>query len=424
MADIESRVARGLAYAKEVYEEKGVDVEEAMASCAKLPVSMHCWQGDDIMGCEDGGAGASGGIQTTGNYPGRARGGDEIRQDLDMALAMIPGRKKLALHANYAELNGRKADRDEYRPEDFANWIGWAKEAGVGLDMNPTFFSHEKVKDGFTLSSPDAGIRDFWVEHGKRSREISQAFAKALGCPCVNNFWMPDGFKDTPADSATPRRLMVESLDRIFADKSVDTELVLDAVESKLFGIGVERCTVGSHELMMGYAMSRGKLYTLDSGHFHPTEQIADKFTAVLQYLPRIQLHVTRGVRWDSDHVVTLSDDLQGIMDEIVFNGYTDRVMIGLDYFDASINRVAAWVIGMRNTQKALLRSLLVPHEAILQAELAGDNTARLALQEEAKTLPFAPVWDAYCQAQGVPVGDAWLEQIRQYEKDVMWKRV
>lgn len=423
MASMEDRVLLGLNYARELYAEKGVDVDQAMERCGQVAVSMHCWQGDDIMGCEAVGAGASGGIQTTGNYPGRARGGDELRADLDLALSMIPGRKKLNLHGNYAELKGRKADRDAYRPEDFAGWIDWAKQAGVGLDMNPTYFSHPKVKDGFTLASPDKGIRDFWIEHGKRCREIGQAFAKALGQPAVLNFWMPDGYKDTPADSTAPRRRMVESLDAIFADKSIDTQLVLDSVESKLFGIGVERYTVGSHELMLSYALTRGIMYTLDSGHFHPTEQIADKLSALLLYLPKLHLHVTRGIRWDSDHVVALNDDLQYIMDEIVLGNYLDRVLIGLDYFDASINRLAAWVIGMRNTQKALLRSLLTPHKAILAAEEAGDWTSRLALQEEAKTLPFTAVWDAYCLKQGVPVGDSWLNQVKQYEKDVMFKR-
>lgn len=423
MASIEQRVNAGLNYAREIYASQGVDVDKAMAMCAQVPVSMHCWQGDDIMGCEETGAGASGGIQTTGNYPGRAQGGDQLRADMDVALSMIPGRKKLNLHANYAELNGRRADRDAYRPEDFQNWIDWAKQAGVGLDMNPTYFSHPKVKDGFTLSSPDKGIRDFWVEHGKRCREIAQAFAAQLGQSAVVNFWMPDGYKDTPADSTGPRRRMVESLDAIFSDKSVDTEKVLDSVESKLFGIGVERYTVGSHELMLGYALSRKIMYTLDSGHFHPTEQIADKLSALMLYMPKVHLHVTRGIRWDSDHVVALNDDIQYIMDEIVLGGYVDRVLIGLDYFDASINRLAAWVIGMRNTQKALLRSFLTPHKAILAAEEAGDFTARLALQEESKTLPFSAVWDAYCLAQGVPVGGAWLEQVKQYEKDVMFKR-
>ncbi|MEG0145146.1 MAG: L-rhamnose isomerase [Clostridia bacterium] len=424
MASREQLMENGYAYAKEIYRSKGVDIDSAMEACARIPVSMHCWQGDDIMGCEDVGVGASGGIQTTGNYPGRARGGDELRDDLDVAIAMIPGAKKLNLHASYAELGGRKADRDTYRAEDFKNWIAWAKENGLGLDMNPTYFSHPNAADGFTLSHPDEKIRRFWIEHGKRVREIAQVFASELHQPAVVNFWMPDGYKDTPADTTGPRRRMIESLDAIFDAPSIDPELVLDSVESKLFGIGVERYTVGSHETLLSYALTRKKLYTLDSGHYHPTEQIADKISALMLYMPLLHLHVTRGIRWDSDHVVALNDDLQYIMDEIVFGGFEKRVLIGLDYFDASINRVAAWVIGMRNAQKALLRSLTTPHAAILSAEQAGDYTVRLALQEEAKTLPFGAVWDQYCARQNVPVGDAWLAPMKQYEKEVMFKRV
>ncbi|MEA4898304.1 MAG: L-rhamnose isomerase [Christensenellaceae bacterium] len=419
MADL---IERGYAYAAEVYAEKGVDVARAMARCADVAISMHCWQGDDIMGCESAGAGASGGIQTTGNYPGRARDAKELRADLDVALAMIPGRKKLNLHGSYAELEGRMRDRDAYTAEDFKHWIAWAREKGLGLDINPTYFSHPYAADGFTLSHPDRRVRDFWIEHGRRCREIAEAFARALGQPSVVNVWVPDGYKDVPADTTAPRARMIDSLDKIYQGKA-DTSLVLDAVESKLFGIGVESYTVGSHELLMGYALSRGKLYTLDSGHYHPTEQIADKISSLMLYLDRLHLHVTRGVRWDSDHVVTLSDDLQTIMNEIVFGGYIERVLIGLDYFDASINRVAAWVIGMRNAQKALLRALLTPHEAAVEAERTGDFTARLVSQEEAKTLPFAPVWDMYCRMQNVPVGDEWLTQVRKYEREVMLKR-
>ncbi len=421
MADL---IERGFAYAKEAYAAKGVDVENAMEAAKAIPVSMHCWQGDDIMGCESVGAGASGGIQTTGNYPGRARGGDEVRSDLDVALKMIPGAKKLNLHGNYAELNGRKRDRDAYTIEDFAKWLSWAKENQLGLDLNPTYFSHPNAADGFTLAHPDGKIRDFWIEHGKRCREIAEAFAKELNQPSVVNVWVPDGYKDAPADTTAPRARMIDSLDKIYAGSKVDTKLVLDAVESKLFGIGVESYTVGSHELLMGYALSRKILYTLDSGHYHPTELISDKISSLMLYLPLIHLHVTRGVRWDSDHVVTLTDELQNIMNEIVFGGYEKRVLIGLDYFDASINRVAAWVIGMRNAQKAILRALLTPHADALKAEEAGDFTSRLVSQEEAKTLPFAAVWDMYCARQNVPVGKSWLESVRQYEKDVMFKRL
>ena len=419
----QQRVNQGYTYAKEVYAQKNVDIDAAMEACAKIPVSMHCWQGDDVRGCEGDGIGASGGIMTTGNYPGRARNADEIRADIDVALSMIPGAKKLNLHGSYAERQGRTYDRDAYTAKDFENWINWAKERGLGLDMNPTCFSHPNADDGFTLSHPDKKIRDFWIEHTKRCREIAQAFAKATGQPSVVNVWVPDGFKDTPADTTAPRARMMDSLDQIYADKSIDTTLVLDAVESKLFGIGLESYTVGSHEFMMGYALSRKKLYTLDSGHFHPTEQISGKISSLMLYLPLIHLHVTRGVGWDSDHVVTLDDPLQNIMNEIVYGGFIDRVLIGLDYFDASINRVAAWVIGMRNAQKALLRALTTPHKEAVEAEIKGDYTARLVSQEEAKTLPFSAVWDAYCEKNNVAVGDQWFDQLKTYESGVMFKR-
>ncbi len=414
-------VSQGFEYASKVYQDQGVNVENAMKLCAEIPVSMHCWQGDDIFGCESATGGASGGIATTGNYPGRARNGDELRTDIGQALKLIPGGKKLNLHANYAEKGGRAVDRDAYTVELFQNWLGWAKEKGLGLDFNPTYFSHPKAESGFTLSSADKGVRDFWIEHGKRCREIAAEFGKALGQPSVVNFWMPDGYKDVPADTAAPRARMLESLDAIFAAGKMDMEE--DAVESKLFGLGVESYTVGSHEFMLSYALTRGILYTLDAGHFHPTEVISAKISAILQFMPNLLLHVSRGIRWDSDHVITLDDELQNIMNEIVMNGYTKRVRIALDYFDASINRVAAWVIGMRNAQKALLRALLTPKAAVVSAEEAGDYTARLALHEEAKTLPFSAVWDAYCEAQNVPVGTAWLDEVKKYEADVQLKR-
>ena len=408
--------------AKEWYDAHGVDVNAAMDAAAKTAISMHCWQGDDVVGLEGVGGGASGGIATTGNYPGRARNGDELRADIDKAISLIPGGKKLNLHASYAELHGKKIDRDAYTAEDFAEWIDLAKDRKVGLDFNTTFFSHPYAEDGFTLSSPDKKIRDFWIEHGKRCREIGEAFGKALGQTCVINHWMPDGYKDTPEDTVAPRARMVESLDAIFGAKEISKDLVQDAVESKLFGIGVESYTVGSHELMMGYAITRGILYTLDAGHFHPTEKISDKISAILQFMPKILLHVSRGVRWDSDHVITLDDELQAIMNQIVTNNYQDRVYIGLDYFDASINRVAAWVIGVRNAQKALLRAYLRP-ASIRQDEYAMDYTARLAHQEAYKVAPFSAIWDEYCQRQGVPGEGEWLDCVRQYEKDVMSKR-
>jgi L-rhamnose isomerase len=384
---------------------------------------MHCWQGDDIFGCESESGGASGGIATTGNYPGRARGGDELRADIDQALRLIPGAKKLNLHANYAEKGGRAVDRDAYTLELFQNWLDWAKERKLGLDFNPTYFSHPKAESGFTLSSADKGVRDFWIEHGKRCREIAEGFGKALGQTSLVNFWMPDGYKDVPADTAAPRQRMLEALDAIFASGKMDPALEEDSVESKLFGLGVESYTVGSHEFMLSYALTRGVLYTLDAGHFHPTEVISAKISALLQFMPNLLLHVSRGIRWDSDHVITWDDELQNIMNEIVLNGYINRVRIALDYFDASINRVAAWVIGMRNAQKALLRAHLTPRAKVVEAEAAGDYTARLALHEENKTLPFSAIWDAYCEAQNVPVGSAWLDPVKKYEAEVQFKR-
>ena len=424
MALNEKLIMSGYEYAKEVYQAKGIDVDKAMENTAKFTISMHCWQGDDVVGCEGEGGGASGGIQTTGNYPGRARNGDELRQDFLKAISMIPGKKKLNLHASYAELHGKKIDRDQYTAEEFADWIQFAKENKLGLDFNPTYFSHPYAADGFTLSSTVKKHRDFWIEHGKRVREIAEVFGKNQDAPCVINHWMPDGYKDTPADTVGPRARMVEALDEIFAAKDISEEHVLDAVESKLFGIGVESYTVGSNELMMGYAVSRKKLLTLDTGHFHPTEVVSDKISAVLQFMPKMLLHISRPVRWDSDHVVILDSETTRIFNEIIGNGLEDRVFCALDYFDASINRVAAWVIGVRNAQKAVLQAYLCPNKELQKLEADYDYTARLALQEEAKSMPFGPIWDMYCLKQGVPVGDAWLDAVRAYEKDVLSKRV
>lgn len=419
----EKLLQAGFEYAKAVYAEKGIDVESAMEKTAQFTISMHCWQGDDVIGCEDIGAGTSGGIQTTGNYPGRARNGDELRADFLKAISLIPGKKKLNLHASYAELHGKKVERDAYTAEQFADWMDFARENKLGLDFNPTYFGHPYAADGFTLASANKTHRDFWIEHGKRCREIGEEFGKMLGQPCVINFWMPDGYKDTPADTNGPRARMVASLDEIFAARKISEDYVLDAVESKLFGIGVESYTVGSNEMMMGYAVSRGKLLTLDTGHFHPTEMVSDKISAVLQYMPKMLLHISRPVRWDSDHVVVLDNEFTRIFNEIIANGYEDRVCCALDYFDASINRVAAWVIGVRNAQKAVLQAYLTPNKALREMEYAGDFTSRLAQQEEAKTLPLGAVWDMYCLKQGVPVGDAWLKEVRKYEADVLSKR-
>lgn len=416
----EKLVIKGYEYAKEVYAGRGVDVDKAIEAMNGVPISMNCWQADDVLGF-DGDDTLSGGIATTGNYPGRARTADELRADADKAMSMIPGEKKFNLHASYANLNGRKIERSEYTADLFSEWMDWAKERGMGLDFNPTYFSHPMVKDGFTLASPDKAVRDYWIEHGKRCREIGEAFYKTLGKECVINYWMPDGYKDNPIDMAGPRARMVESLDAIFAGGNI--EGVKEAVESKVFGLGVESYTVGSHELMMGYAITRNKLYCLDAGHFHPTEVISNKISSIMQYMPELLLHVSRPVRWDSDHVVTMDDELMAIMQQVVRNGYTQRVKIALDFFDASINRLAAWIIGTRNARKALLRANLENTAELKKLELDTDFTARLALTEEDKTLPFGAIWDYYCLKEGVPVGEDWLKEVRDYEKNVMSAR-
>ncbi len=407
--------------AHEIYAEMGVDTEAAMARLATIPISLHCWQGDDVGGFENTGEGLSGGIAVTGNYPGRARTPDELRADLDKALSLIPGKHRLNLHAFYGEFDGKKVERDEITPEHFANWISWAKANGMGMDFNPTCFAHPKAADGFTLSHADQGIRDFWVEHCVRSREISAVMGRELGSPCVMNVWVPDGYKDTPVDRVSPRRRLADSLDRVFA-KAQDPAHMLDAVECKLFGIGSESYVVGSHEFYMGYAVKNQKLLCLDAGHFHPTETIADKLGSALMFVPEILLHVSRGVRWDSDHVVTLDDSLQAISSALVRDDLLSRTHIGLDFFDASINRIAAWTIGTRNTLKSLLIALLEP-AALKEAEASGDLTTRLALMEEMKGMPWGAVWDEYCARQDVPVGSAWLTETKNYEADILAKR-
>jgi L-rhamnose isomerase len=407
--------------AHERYASLGVDVDRALRALAKIPVSLHCWQGDDVGGFENFGNALGGGIAVTGNHPGKARTPDELRADLEKALSLIPGRHRLNLHAMYGEFGGKRVDRDAIEPAHFKNWIAWAKANGLGLDFNPTCFSHPQAADGFTLSHRDRGVRQFWIEHCRRSREIGAAMGKALGTPCVTNVWIPDGFKDTPADRQSPRERLAAALDEVFK-KPLPAKHNLDAVEPKLFGIGAESCTVGSHEFYLGYAITRQKLLCLDAGHFHPTESIADKISSVLLYVPEILLHVSRGVRWDSDHVVTFTDELQAIAREVIATGHADRVHLGLDYFDASINRIAAWVIGTRNLLRALLLALLEP-PAIRAAELAGDHTARLAFQEESKSLPFGAVWDYYCATKGVPIGEAWLAEAKGYEKRILLNR-
>jgi L-rhamnose isomerase len=415
-------IERSYQLAKERYAELGVDTDRALARLVRIPISIHCWQGDDVGGFENAGQELGGGLAVTGNYPGKARTAPELRQDFAKALSLIPGKHRFNLHASYAEMDGQKVDRDALSADQFANWITWAKSLKIGLDFNQTYFAHPKVAGGFTLTSPDKAIRKFWVEHGIRCREIGAAIGKSLGKTCLTNLWIPDGMKDTPADRRGPRERLAESLDAIFR-KRIDRRHNVDSVEPKLFGIGAESYTPGSHEFYLGYAVNRQILLTLDAGHYHPTEGIADKISAVLCYLPEIALHVSRGVRWDSDHVVTLTDDLEAIAQEIVWGGYVDRVRIGLDYFDASINRIAAWVIGTRNMVKALLLALAAPSEQFKRAEAAGDYTSRLALMEEARTLPAGALWDYYCLQQDVPVAEGWLQEVKQYERTTLAKR-
>ncbi len=408
--------------AKERYAEIGVDTEKAMKALSRVAISLHCWQGDDVGGFESDAGLTGGGIQATGNYPGKARTADELRADLQKVYSLLPGRHRLALHGIYAEFKGKRVDRDKLTPEHFSRWIDWAKSRKIGLDFNPSYFSHPKANDGFTLSSRDKGIRNFWIRHGIASRKIAEAMGKAQGSPCINNHWIPDGYKDTPADRKTPREILARSYDEIFAPK-VDWRYCRDALEGKLFGIGSESYVVGSHEFYMGYAVANKKLLTLDAGHFHPTEGIADKLSAVLTFVDEMLLHVSRGVRWDSDHVVTLTDDLRAIAEELVRGNYLDRVHVGLDYFDASINRIAAWTIGARCMIKALLIALLEPTARLRELEISGDLTTRLACLEELKTLPYGAVWDYYCTTKGVPVGHAWVQEVKAYEKKVLSKR-
>ncbi|MGB8166086.1 MAG: L-rhamnose isomerase [Chthoniobacteraceae bacterium] len=410
------------ALARERYAEFGVDSDAAVAALSKIPISLHCWQGDDVGGFEKAGGELGGGLAVTGNYPGKARTADELRGDLEKALSLIPGKHRLSLHACYAELGGKKIERNEYTIAQFQSWVDWCKAQGLGLDFNPTYFAHPLAADGLTLSHQDKGVRQYWIEHGLACRRIAAEAARQLGQTAITNFWIPDGSKDQPADRKAPRERLVAALDAIFAEP-IDAKLNLDAVESKLFGIGSESYVVGSHELYLGYAITRQKLYCLDAGHFHPTESISDKISSVLQYIPGLLLHVSRGVRWDSDHVVLLDDPTRAIMGEVVRGGFLGRTHIGLDFFDASINRLAAWVIGTRSVIKALLFALLEPAAKLRAAELAGDFTGRLALFEELKSLPFGAVWDEHCRRANVPIGAAWLEDVRGYERSVLSKR-
>ena len=408
--------------AREAYATHGVDTEAALERLAATPISLHCWQGDDVGGFENTGGELGGGLAVTGNYPGKARTIAELRADLEQAYALIPGRHRLNLHACYADFSGGKVNRDALTVEQFQSWIDWAREHGLGLDFNPTYFAHPLADDGLTLTHPDATTRGFWIEHGKACRRIGAEMGRQLGSPTVTNVWIPDGSKDLPADRKGPRERLEQSLDAVFAEP-LDPAHHLDAVESKLVGIGSESYVAGSHEFYYGYAIKNRVLYCLDAGHFHPTENLGDKISSVLQFVPEILLHVSRGVRWDSDHVVLLDDPTSALMQELVRGDFLGRTHIGLDYFDASINRVAAWVIGTRNTLKALLCAMLEPTAKLRELEAAGDFTGRLALMEEAKSLPWGVVWDEHCRRQEVPVGVAWLDALRAYERTVLANR-
>ncbi|QDU54809.1 L-rhamnose isomerase [Aeoliella mucimassa] len=422
MSDSCASVEQAYQLARERYASLGVDTEQALARLATIPISLHCWQGDDVVGFEQSGDELGGGLAVTGNYPGKANTPDELRSDLELAYSLIPGKHRLNLHAIYGEFGSHVPDRNEIDTDHFTGWIDWAKDQQIGLDFNPTYFAHPKANDGLTLAHPDKAIRDFWIEHGIACRKIGAAMGQATGTACVTNSWIPDGYKDTPADRKSPRLRLLDSLDKVFAEK-FDPQIHLDAVESKLFGIGSESYVVGSHEFYLGYAITRQTLLCLDAGHFHPTEGIADKFSSVLMHVPEMLLHVSRGVRWDSDHVVTYTDDLQAIALELVRGDYLARTHIGLDYFDASINRIAAWAIGTRNMLKALLMALLEPTEQLIAYEQSGDFTARLALMEEAKVLPFGAVWDYHCLKSEAPVGMAWLNKVKDYEQSTLLSR-
>ncbi len=407
--------------AKARYAEYGVDVDAAIARVRNIPVSMHCWQGDDVRGFENPMGDLTGGIQTTGNYPGRAVNIEQLRADFDRAVSLIPGKKRINLHAIYLDNGGENVGRCDILPKHFESWVEWARERSLGIDFNPTCFSHPMSDSGLTLSSPDREVREFWIEHCKRSRAIAAYIGESLGETVVTNYWVPDGYKDTPADRYGARERLTTALDEVFAEP-VPEKFNKDAVEGKVFGIGAESFTVGSNDFYLAYAVSRNKLLTLDAGHFHPTEFISDKISTALLFMPEILLHVSRPVRWDSDHVVTFDDELRAIATEILRAG-EEKVHIGLDFFDASINRIAAWVIGTRNMQKALLYAALEPSELLRRYEVEGDFTSRLALMEELKTMPFADVWERYCEESCVPAGGEWLSAVREYEKKVLSER-
>lgn len=408
--------------AKKEYEKWGIDVDNVLEELKKVKISIHCWQGDDIAGFEVNQQELSGGIATTGNYPGKARNPEELRKDLDKALSLIPGKHKINLHAIYAETDGKFVDRDEIKPEHFKNWVSWAKKNGLGLDFNPTIFSHEKAQDGLTLSHPNKEIRDFWIRHCVASRKIGEYFGKELGQTCLTNIWIPDGYKDIPSDRLGPRQRLKESLEEILKIK-IDKKYNLDSVESKVFGIGAESYTVGSSEFYLNFAAKNGILNLLDTGHYHPTEVVSDKISSMLLFFDKVALHVSRPVRWDSDHVVIFDDELKELAKEIVRNNALHRVIIGLDFFDASINRIAAWAIGARNMIKALLSAMLLPNQKLKVLQDEENYTERLALMEEFKTYPMGAIWNYYCEINNVPVKEAWLDEVKKYEKEELSKR-
>ena len=402
--------------AKQIYKNLGVDTEKAIEIIKNIPISMHCWQGDDVIGFDSIGE-LTGGIQTTGNYPGRATTPKQLMADIDKAMSLIPGKKKINVHACYAVFNGEKADRDALKPEHFKAWVDFAKEREMGIDFNPTFFSHSMVKDNLTLSSPDEEVRKFWVEHGKRCVEISQYFAEETGIPCVMNIWIPDGYKDIPADRLGPRERFKKSLDEILSIP-YDKEKVYVCLESKVFGIGMESYTVGSAEFCLNYVNQKGITPLMDNGHYHPTEVVSDKIAAMLPFHEKIALHITRGVRWDSDHVVLFDDETKEIAKEIVHHDALDRVFIATDYFDASINRISAWVTGMRSVQKALLNALLQPVDTLKALQNEGRLTELMVLQEELKTAPFGDVWEEYLNRENANVN--YIGEVLKYENDVL----
>lgn len=408
--------------AKKDYEKFGINVDKVLEDLKKVKISIHCWQGDDVTGFEVSQSELSGGIAATGNYPGKARNAEELRKDLDKALSLIPGKHKVNLHAIYAETNGEVIERDEIKPKHFENWVNWAKEKELGLDFNPTIFSHPKACDGLTLSHPNKEIRDFWIRHSIASRKIGEYFGKELGQTCVTNLWIPDGYKDIPSDRLGPRARLKDSLEKIYA-VDINKKYNLDCVESKVFGIGAESYTVGSSEFYINFAARNNILSLMDTGHYHPTEVVSDKLSAMLLFNEKLALHVSRPVRWDSDHVVIFDDELKEIAKEIVRNDALDKVIIGLDFFDASINRIAAWTIGTRNMIKALLSAMLTPNELLKKYQDEGNFTERLALMEELKTYPMGDIWNYYCEKNNVPVGEAWIKEVKEYEENELSKR-